>query len=126
MLSFKQYVHEQSVIGGFNISRADMPQIDDQKAFAAYLEFVGVPVSHGLNQLSSIKPTQNEFDPAKVASIKAPYGSIIVSSDNFILDGHHRFFAAQADPEHDMIYAYVCSATINQLLKHANDFLSDE
>lgn len=126
MLSLKQYIDEQTAIGGFNISRADMPQIDDQEAFAAYLEFVGIAVNRGMVQLGGIKPTQNEFDPAKVANIKAPYGAILVSSDNFILDGHHRFFAAQADDACDMIDAYVCNATINHLLKHASDFLTDE
>lgn len=126
MLSFKQYVHEQSVVGGFNIARADMPQITDQDAFAAYLEFVGVQVIKLPVPVSNIKPTQVEFDQAKVDSIKAPYGSIIVADDNFILDGHHRFFAAKADVDCDMIDAWVCATPINQLLKHAYEFLSDE
>ena len=126
MLSFKQYVHEQSVIGGFNISRADMPQIVDQEAFVAYLEFVGVQVIKLPVPVAHIKPTQVEFDQAKVDNIKAPYGSIIVAEDNFILDGHHRFFAAKGDAGCDMIDCIMCGTPINQLLKHANDFLSDE
>lgn len=126
MLTFKQYLQEQSVAGGFNISRADMPQIHDQEAFAAYLEFMGVPVVRESVHLAKVKPTQVEYDPAKVANIKAPYGPIIVAEDYFVLDGHHRFFAADADAECDMIDACVCMVPINQLLRHAQEFLSDE
>ena len=126
MLSFTKFVTEQSVVGGFNIPRASMPQIADQEGFAQYLEFLGVFVQRAPTQLSALKPTQTEFDQAKVDAIKAPYGSIIVSSDGYILDGHHRFFAAVADPSHDSIDTYTCDVTINHLLAHANDYLSDE
>lgn len=124
MLSFNQYVTEQSIAGGFNIPRASMPQIADQAAFAAYLEFMGVSVVKRPVTLSTIKPTQTEFDQAKVDSMTAPYGSIIIASDSFILDGHHRYFGALRDSEE--IDAYCCDAPINQLLRHANDYLSDE
>lgn len=124
MLTFKQYVTEQSIAGGFNIARADMPQIADQDAFAKYLQFIGITVVKGPVALPTIKPTQSEYDPAKVASMTSPYGSIIVAADGYILDGHHRYFAALRDQ--DEIDAHWCDASINQLLKHANDFLSDE
>jgi hypothetical protein len=124
MLSFNQYVTEQSIAGGFNIPRASMPQIADQEGFAKYLEFIGISVVKGPVALASIKPTQTEYDQAKVDSMTAPYGSIIVANDSFILDGHHRYFGALRDQ--DEIDAYSCDATINQLLKHANDYLSDE
>ena len=126
MLSFNQYVTEQSIVGGFNIPRASMPQIADQEGFARYLEFLGVDVRFVKSHLNFLKPTQTEFDPEKVAAINAPYGSIVVSSDGYILDGHHRFFAAVADQSCDSIDTYTCDATINHLLKHANDYLSDE
>lgn len=124
MLSFNQYVTEQSVIGGFNIPRASMPQIADQTAFAAYLEFIGISVKKGPIALTSVKPTQTEFDQAKVDGMTGPYGSIIVSTDGYILDGHHRYFAALRDQLE--IDCYACDAPINQLLAHANDYLSDE
>lgn len=126
MLSLKQYIQEQSIVSGFNIPRSDMPQIADQEAFASYLSFLGVQVLKTPVSLSAIKPLQKEFDPDKVASIKAPYGQIIVADDNYIIDGHHRFFAAQSDAECLTIDAYVCATSINQLLKHASDFLKDE
>lgn len=124
MLSFNQYVSEQSIAGGFNIARSNMPQIADQTAFASYLEFLGITVVKGPVALPTIKPTQTEYDQAKVDGMTAPYGSIIVSADGYILDGHHRYFAALRDQEE--IDAHWCDVGINQLLKHANDYLSDE
>lgn len=125
MLSFNQYVTEKTVIGGFNIPRASMPQIADQESFARYLEFIGVDVRFVKSHLNFLKPTQTEFDQEKVDSMQAPYGSIIVSNDGYILDGHHRFFAAVADPDHDSIDTYTCGVTINQLLAHAKDYLDE-
>jgi len=124
MLSFNQYVTEQSIAGAFNIPRSSMPQIADQEAFAAYLEFLGITVTKGPIALDAIRPTQTEFDQDKVDSMTAPYGSIITSTDGCILDGHHRYFGALRDQSE--IDCYACDAPINQLLKHANDFLSDE
>lgn len=126
MLSFTKFVTEKTVIGGFNIPRASMPQIADQESFARYLEFLGVDVRFTKSHLSFLRPTQTEFDQEKVDAMSAPYGAIIVSSDGYILDGHHRYFAAVADPDHDSIDTYTCDATINHLLAHANDYLSDE
>lgn len=121
--SFSQYVARHSA---FNIARSEMPQIADQEAFVQYLEFVGIPVEKVDSPLKTLAPTQVNFDQAKVDAIKPPYGTIIVSDVGHILDGHHRYFAALADPETSTISTYLCAAPINQLLKHAKDFLEDE
>lgn len=123
MISFSQYVAQHSA---FNIARSQMPQIADQQAFVQYLDFVGIPVDQVDVPLKQLAPTQVNFDQAKVDAIKAPYGPIIVSDVGHILDGHHRYFAALADPSVDSISTYQCADPINQLLKHAKDFLEDE
>ena len=51
---------------------------------------------------SSLKPTQTEYSPAKVAKAKAFTGgnrSILISSDNHVLDGHHQWMAALENGE---------------------------
>lgn len=123
MISFSQYVAQHSA---FNIARSQMPQIADPQAFVQYLDFVGIPVEIVDVPLKQLAPTQVNFDQAKVDAIKAPYGPIIVSDVGHILDGHHRYFAALVDPDTDSISTYQCAAPINQLLKHAKDFLDDE
>jgi len=123
MQSFSQYVAQHSA---FNIARTEMPQIKDPEAFVQYLNFVGIPVEKVDQALKTLSPTQVNFDQAKVDSITAPYGTIIVSDVGHILDGHHRYLAALADPETSSISTYQCAAPINQLLKHAKDFLEDE
>lgn len=129
MISFSQYVAEQSVTGGFNIPRSQMPQIVDQEAFASYLVFAGIKVNKTTVNVAMLRPTQTEFDPEKVAAMAAPYSPIIVSNDGYVLDGHHRYFAAMRDQQAtgglNTIEAYVCYEPINQLLKHANEFCNE-
>lgn len=123
MQSFTQYIAEQAA---FNIARSSMPQLNDQAGFVAYLNSVGVPVDKVDTAVDSLRPTQVDFDQAKVDSITQPYGSIIASYDGNILDGHHRWRAAMNDADCDEINTYICHAPINQLLKHANDYLGNE
>lgn len=131
MISFSQYVAEQSVTGGFNIPRSQMPQIADQEAFSSYLVFAGVKVNKTTVNVAMLRPTQTEFDPEKVAAMSPPYSPVIMSNDGYVLDGHHRYFAALRDSAAlpvgglNTIEAYVCYTPINQLLKHANEFCNE-
>lgn len=81
-----------------SISRAHMPQIapDKRDDFLKSLEAEGV--SHQYVRMAPIhlKATQGEFNLGKVRSIIEKNPSVppvIVSSDHFILDGHHRWLA---------------------------------
>lgn len=127
MKSFTSFLYETAtyVAGGFNIARSEMPQIEDQEKFADYLESLGYDVMAVAISPKILKPTQIEFDQAKVDSIKGSKSDlqpIIVSDDYFVLDGHHRYFAAlQMDVAN--IPVYYVGVGINKLLRHAYEFI---
>jgi hypothetical protein len=86
------------------IPRIKMPQLDEQqtKDFVNYLKDKGYDVSKGSEFASYLRATQNELNGAKVARNMARIDSgkidlaetrLIVSRDNYILDGHHRWAA---------------------------------
>jgi hypothetical protein len=81
----------------FDIPRTQMPQIakEDLPDFVASLEEQGVNSEITTAPVASLKPTQNEIGLEKIAKNaaktkkKLSKKTIIVSKDDFILDGHH-------------------------------------
>jgi hypothetical protein len=79
------------------IPRVEMPVIPAKqtKAFVAHLEDQGYVVEKGKEYAANLRATQDQIDGAKVAvSMKrlkkeGVYKRIIVSKDDYILDGHH-------------------------------------
>ena len=91
---------------GLPISRDKMPQFDgDVKSqFIGELEASGTRVDRKSVDPSSLRPGQNEIDAMKTSGMfraidQGKMGSqdpIIVSSDNRVIDGNHRFAALSA------------------------------
>ena len=84
--------------GTLSVPRADMPQIkaEARGAMVNFLKARGIASEAGEVQADSLKPTQAEFSPAKVAQARGFTGgdhSILVSSDGHVLDGHHQWLA---------------------------------
>jgi len=90
-------------------NREDMPQVPTARKaeFIADVKKQGLTVSHESVDPASLKPTQKDINGKSSAEIlgresargaKAfsadPTGSIVVSSDGFVMDGHHRWAAA--------------------------------
>lgn len=122
MLTLKEYM------SAFNISRSNMPQINDVVDFKRYMISNGVDVAfEGYIEPSELKMTQQEYDVNKVnklISTSSISSSIIVSSDSFALDGHHRFLAHLiADKP---IHIIKFNTTINNLLRHAYEYTSKD
>lgn len=117
-----------SQTGTLAIPRSEMPQIkaENRGALVSFLAARGIGSQSGLEvQASSLKPTQAEFSPAKVAQAKEFTGgnrSILVSSDGHVLDGHHQWLAAleQGDP----VKAIRLDAPIADLLSAVRQFPS--
>lgn len=82
-------------------SRNKLPNIDDFKEFYQDISSTGDNLVHMSLNSHSLSPTQNEFNDGKVASIKKTISGkntgdvkpILISNDNFIIDGHHRWKA---------------------------------
>lgn len=83
---------------GMTFSRALMPQIDSDKLddYLSYLKEKNIEYTKQKLPTKELKATQMEFDTDKVCEMmQSPSGNkpIIVSSDGYILDGHHRWLA---------------------------------
>jgi len=81
---------------GMTFSRALMPQIG--KDIKSNLIKNGIPFKEVKLHPNDLKSTQSEFDLDKVRLMMLePFKSqtdIIISNDNYILDGHHRWLVA--------------------------------
>jgi hypothetical protein len=82
-------------------SRKDMPQVNTQNLSKAIsMAKSKVKVTKGTLDVGSLKSSQKELIKSKVKGIAAKYRKagdmkpIIVSKDNYIIDGHHRWAAA--------------------------------
>lgn len=84
--------------GTLGIPRADMPQVKAEHRGALVNFLAGKGVTHAQAEIdpTTLKPTQAEFSPGKVKKAKSFKGgdrSILVSSDEHIIDGHHQWLA---------------------------------
>lgn len=90
--------------GTLGIPREIMPQIQ-QGNRAAVVQFFrkrGIRYTRELVKPADLKPSQAEFSQAKVDTARARKSggeprSILISSDNHVLDGHHQYVGALQD-----------------------------
>lgn len=108
--------------GTLGIPRANMPQVrtSDRPAMLEFLAERGIANQRTMMPAAGLKPTQAEFSKPKVdGAMSAPddgsmKNTVLVSSDGYVLDGHHRWMArAQQGKQIDAIRL---DAPIRQLL----------
>ena len=116
------------------ISRVDMPQIDFEHLpeFKKFLKDKGVLFKIESVPISSLKPTQKEFNPTKVKvklkqiKDKSCDKVMLSSSDNYIMDGHHYYSAMlelqKETGKEQMVSILVIDKDIDSLLKLAFKF----
>ena len=106
------------------ITRDKMPQIasKDYDEFINYLRKNDVKMTKRKVPAKRLKPIQKEFSKAGVekSMVRSIGGGVpkplIASSDNYIIDGHHRWLAAKnIDPNED-IEIYQANITVQDLL----------
>ena len=78
------------------VQRANMPQIQSGQrgALANFLRARGVAFERSEALPTALKPTQAEYNPAKVRKARQWDGeerAILVASDGYIVDGHHQW-----------------------------------
>jgi 5'(3')-deoxyribonucleotidase len=121
----KEYKIEVPVDKKFNMPRSKMPQvhIDDYPEFFDYLSNAGAVFSKEKVSPKTLKPVQGEFaEKGVIKSIKKLKleKPVIVSSDNYIIDGHHRWLAALNVNQKVLIYRVSLGA--NKLMQLVLDF----
>ena len=131
MKTFLQFIREELTSGpAFNLPRSQMPQIKDIDSFLSYISAHGHLYIDMFGTVDNFRPTQTDYDKDKVDRIKQdmirnPRSNtkpILVSSDGFILDGHHRYLATKQ--LNGMIAYYELSTNVTDSLKLAYDFLN--
>lgn len=115
---------------GLGLSRAEMPQLDGdrQQKFLAALKADGVEVGKPTEtDPSTLWASQSELSARKAREISLAKNldeilaePIIISENNFVLDGHHRFVAAIMVEK--PIMTVQAGLTIVPLLERADDF----
>lgn len=107
MKRFRAHLAEQTVDvpekeDTMGIARRDMPQIDskDLNHFFSHLKKSDVSAIKRTVDPSKLKATQGQFNKSKIKGImdgiesgKVESKPIIVSKDNYVMDGHHRWLA---------------------------------
>jgi hypothetical protein len=110
--------------GTLGIPRAKMPQIKAsvRPQLLAFLDARGITNRQEQVAADDLKPAQAEYAPAKVAAARDQGGDagVLVSSDGYVLDGHHRWLAKAAVEEPISVRRF--SAPIDQLLDAVREF----
>ena len=105
--------------GTLGIPRAEMPQVPTQShgGLVKHLNAQGIAHETTTVDAASLKPTQAEYSPTKVAKAKGATGdrAVIVSKDGHIIDGHHQAMAAAEDGK--PVKAIVLDAPVEQALE---------
>ena len=121
--------------GTLGIPRSEMPQFQNEHLGALTQFLAARGITHTSEEVlpGSLKPSQAEYSPKKVANVvaKAASGqfgprSILISSDGYILDRHHQFVAALTGAPQTPIPVIRFSAPIRELFDVVHDFPSVE
>lgn len=101
------------------IPRAEMPQVRGihHGAFASWLEGLGIGHARREVPAATLVKTQEEICWEKVAGMVTGAKPVLVSSDGFVLDGHHHWAAAARAGEKVPVIEFACG--IEELLGRA-------
>lgn len=112
--------------GTLGIPRALMPQVKvtERPALIAFLKSRGIEHERAAVPASDLKPTQAEFSPKKVRgwmeSDTKGDRSVLVSSDGYVLDGHHQWMGSVAANDQAQVIRF--NAPIKELLAVVRSF----
>jgi hypothetical protein len=115
--------------GTLGIGRDQMPQVKagHRGALTQYLAARGITHETTEVPAGDLKPTQREFSNEKVQRARDYDGgdrSILISSDNHVLDGHHQWLAKLDSNE--PVKVIRLDAPIRELLAEVHDFPSSQ
>lgn len=82
---------------GLNISRKLMPQLGQANKFLDNIEKHDIKWKKEIVNTDTLRATQGEFNRDAIISLmtnpKKVNSAVVISSDNYVLDGHHRWLA---------------------------------
>lgn len=112
------------------ISRSNMPQVSDIADYVEFLNSRGVRTKKTVIPVGRVHMTQGDFNIPKVrAMIGMPpeyhrklADTVIMSKDNYILDGHHRVLALYNIDKNYKLNAIQVNLNIRDLLKITDEY----
>jgi len=115
---------------GMTFGRSLMPQIRKEQipAFLDHLKKQNISYNNEKVSSKDLKATQMEFNLDKVMNMmsslnsKANAAKIIISNDDYILDGHHRWLADYNDDKNGKSNTIRVDLPILELMRIAKDF----
>lgn len=105
MITFEEFLNEDIHVR----MRHSKPQIMDQEAFITDLEESGYKATQEVVFAGSLYSSQSNFNQEKIDKMAEAYakgnphslGSIVVTNDDYVVDGNHRWLACcQNDNKH--------------------------
>lgn len=111
------------------VPRAEMPQVkaEHRGALTNFLKGKDIMSEDTEVLPTELKPTQAEFSQAKVDKARKFEGgdrAILVSSDNYVVDGHHQWMAKLNDAPDEYMRVIKLDAPISELLDVVKQFPS--
>lgn len=111
--------------GNIGIKRKDMPQIDDIDDFEVYAKKNGITLNTRTKRTNKLKFVQKEINQDKVDKIiddkKAIDKPILVTIDNYVVDGSHRL-AARIQDKKKYINTIMADAELKDFLPIAKKY----
>lgn len=118
-MKYKAYMHHN-----LDRERDRMPQIPSDSVDKFLIHFAD---KHGIKKskmlLNKIKPTQNEMNDEKISGMVGDkdfdptYNVFVVSKDNYLVDGHHRWAAGlESNDEDKTVDVYKINKPIHKVL----------
>ena len=107
---------------GMTLSRSLMPQVGDSVSFIDYLNDNDIESQKESINPNNLKSSQMEFDFDKIEGMRSQKSDnrIVVSNDDYVLDGHHRWLADKME-ERDCD-AYRVDLPILELMRVAKEY----
>jgi hypothetical protein len=102
MLTFANFLLYEEIIpmhASLGLSRDEMPQVltADVKDFIGWLKKKNISVERVVKNAKDLSPSQHQLDADKVRNMvnKDDDGGppILTSSDDYVVDGHHRYMS---------------------------------
>lgn len=132
MKSFKDFLlseESQAFENSNGVQRHNMPQIKKvhHPKFIDFLLNDGIDVTYMQVAVTSLKPTQSEYNPTKVKlfttfDLEVLSSNVIISSDGYVLDGHHRYKALLDAYPDEFMNVIKVDLKINSLIAKCFEF----
>lgn len=119
---------------GLRMPRMNLPQIKstDVQEFCDWLESKGVECLKSSMEVGELTPVQKEINIEKIESMKSKHVSgeidlssgkpVMVSGDEHLVDGHHRWYALKELDETNMIDVIIIDAPILELISLMKEY----